>query len=84
MFEVLSSQYLELSSDEAVRAKHKAVAVEFLAEGTYLRTYVKYIRETCPLSQGVFKQMLICAADSWGHVNYVFVRGVTYVRRRGS
>ena len=36
MFEVLSSQYLELSSDEAVRAKHKAVAVEFLAKGTYL------------------------------------------------
>ena len=33
MFEVLSSQYLELSSDEALRAKHKAVALEFLAEG---------------------------------------------------
>ena len=33
MFEVLSSQYLELSSDEALKAKHKAVAVEFLAEG---------------------------------------------------
>ena len=44
MFEVLSSQYLELSSDEAVRAKHKAVAVEFLAKGTY----VKYIRDACP------------------------------------
>lgn len=48
MFEVLSSQYLELSSDEAVRAKHKAVAVEFLAKGTYLPTYVKYIRDACP------------------------------------
>lgn len=35
MFEVLSSQYLELSSDEALKAKHKAVAVEFLAEGKY-------------------------------------------------
>ena len=33
MFEVLSSQYLELSSDEALRAKHKAVALEFLAKG---------------------------------------------------
>ena len=35
MFEVLSSQYLELSSDEALRAKHKAVALEFLAEGKH-------------------------------------------------
>ena len=36
MFEVLSSQYLELSSDEALRAKHKAVALEFLEKGRYI------------------------------------------------
>lgn len=54
MFEVLSSQYLELSSDEALRAKHKAVALEFLAEG-------KHALSTWPRAQGVFKQKMMHA-----------------------
>jgi hypothetical protein len=33
IFEVISSQYLELSSDEALKAHHKAAAVEMLSEG---------------------------------------------------
>ena len=33
IFEILSSEYLELSSDVAMKAHHKAIAVEFLSEG---------------------------------------------------
>ena len=33
IFEVLSSQYLDLSSDEVLKAHHKAAAVEMLSEG---------------------------------------------------
>lgn len=70
MFEVLSSQYLELSSDEALRAKHKAVALEFLAEGmkvhpVYLDSYLKVVlrQSTCGICQ--FLKNMASVATNW-------------------